>query len=71
MAVKLSALRAGKRKKKKKKKERKKEKKNGLRCACHLWEMTLNYGLGASLDNMQNLKGMRGKAGEANSTTFM
>jgi hypothetical protein len=61
MAVKLSALRSGK------------KKKSGLRCARHSWEMTLNIGLGASIDNMQSLKRIREKAGEANteSAEFM
>jgi hypothetical protein len=32
------------------------------------WEMTLNTGLDASFDNVQDWKGIREKAGEVNST---
>jgi hypothetical protein len=37
-------------------------------CVCYSWEMALNVGLDASLDNMQDWKGIREKAGEVNST---
>jgi hypothetical protein len=38
-------------------------------CAYCSWEMALNVGLDVSLDNTQDWKGIRVKAGEADSTS--
>jgi hypothetical protein len=35
--------------------------------ACHSWKIALNLGLDVPLDNMQDWKGIREKAGEVNS----
>jgi hypothetical protein len=37
-------------------------------CGCYSWEMALNIGLDVSVDNLWDLKGIREKAGEVNST---
>jgi hypothetical protein len=43
----------------------------GVAFGCCMWELTLNVGLGASFDSMQDSKGMRARGGEVNTVRLV